>query len=285
MQNSTRRGFLKTVAASAAGLGLASPGIQNVPVPPVPFPQEALRLGIASYSLRELSRPDAIAAIQALGASYVSVKSFHLPYEASPRELAEGRKAFDEAGIEVVSGGVIYLHEEDDDHIRRHFEYAKQCGMPMMVIAPTKATMPRIESFVQEYDIRVAIHNHGPEDEHFPGPADALAVIHDMDPRVGLCVDIGHTARTGVDVPQALAEAGSRLFDVHLKDLRDLSDNSTLCIVGEGAMPVAAIFKQLVAMNFTGTINLEYEIDAENPLPGMQRSMAYARGVLAGLGA
>ena len=141
--------------------------------------------------------------------------------------------------------------------------------MPLMVIAPSVATMPRIERFVQEYDIKVAIHNHGPEDPYFPGPREALPVIGDMDPRVGLCVDLGHTTRTGVDIVEAIAEAGDRVLDVHSKDLRDLMDKDSQCIVGEGAMPMPAIFRQLVDMGYEGYVNLEYEIDASNPLPGM----------------
>lgn len=106
-----------------------------------------------------------------------------------------------------------------------------------------------------------------------------------MDPRVGLCVDVGHTARTGVDVIEALAEAGDRLLDIHMKDLRDLSDKTSQCIVGEGAMPVVGIFRQLMTMNYQGSVNLEYEIDPDDPLPGMKQSFAYMRGVLAGMGA
>jgi sugar phosphate isomerase/epimerase len=278
----SRREFLKTAALGAAALTL--------PAQAVAAERRAtsgatggIKLGVATYSLRELSRADAVAAVKALRARYVSVKSFHLPYESTPDELATGRREFEEAGLEIVGGGVITLQQDDDDHIRTHFEYARACGMPLMVIAPTPTTLPRIERFVRQYDIAVAIHNHGPEDRYFPGPRDALPAIGDMDPRVGLCVDLGHTARTGVDVVESLAEAGDRVLDVHIKDLRDLSDRASQCVVGEGAMPVPAIFRQLEAMGYTGYVNLEYEIDASDPLPGMQRSFAYMRGVLAGL--
>ena len=243
-----------------------------------------IRLGVASYSLRELSRADAIAAIKALRARYVSIKSFHLPYESASDELAAGRREFEDAGLVIVGGGVITLQQEDDDDIRRYFEYARACGMPLVVIAPTPATLPRIERFVREYDIKVAIHNHGPEDQYFPGPRDALPIIRDMDPRVGLCVDLGHTTRTGVDIVETIAAAGDRVLDVHSKDLRDLMDRDSQCVVGEGVMPIAAIFRQLDAMGYEGHVNLEYEIDAADPFPGMQRSFAYMRGVLAGLG-
>jgi len=97
-----------------------------------------------------------------------------------------------------------------------------------------------------------------------------------------LCVDVGHTARTGTDVAKAIVDAGPRVLDVHLKDLRDLRDNKTLCVVGEGAMPIPEIFSALDRVGFAGFANLEYEIDADDPLPGMKLSFAYMRGVRAG---
>lgn len=263
----TRRRFL---AGGAAALGLRPTRLQS----------PAVRLGVASYSLRKLSRKDAIAAIQELETPYVNVKSFHLPYEATKEELISGRREFEQAGLEIVGGGTITLDQDDDDDIRSYFEYAKTCRMPLMVIAPTRETLPRIERFVKEYDIAVAIHNHGPEDPHFPGPNDALPIVREMDPRVGLCVDVGHTARTGVDVVRAIAESRERLFDIHMKDLKNLRVKESQCIVGQGAMPVKDIFRQLAAMRYRGYVNLEYEIDADDPLPGMKLSFTYMRGIL-----
>jgi sugar phosphate isomerase/epimerase len=278
-----RRGFLAAAAAGAAGLPLPV-SFQGIAEPRRAAPPTAIKLGVATYSLRELSRADAIAAVRALRVKYVNIKSFHLPYESTPEELAAGRRAFQDAGLTIVGGGVITLEKDDDDDIRSYFEYARAAGFPLMIIAPTPATLPRIERFVRQYGIGVAIHNHGPEDRYFSGPRDALRVIRDMDPRVGLCVDLGHTARTGVDVVQALAQAGARLLNIHAKDLKDLRDADSQCVVGEGAMPLPAIFRQLVAMGYRGSVDLEYEIDPEDPLPGMQRSFAYLRGLLRGLG-
>ncbi len=293
----SRREFLKTGAAAAAGLALplslsgcgrgaeGSHPSENLGSPePSNAGDGVIKLGVASYSLRELSRADAIAAVQALRTPWVCIKSMHLPYESTPEELAAGRKEFEAAGLTIVGGGVVTLQQDDDDDIRQYFEYARGAGMPLMVIAPTAETLPRIERFVVEYDIAVAIHNHGPTDAHFPAPGDALPIIRDMDPRVGVCVDLGHTTRTGVDIVEAIAEAGDRVLDIHAKDLRDLLAAESQCIVGEGAMPMPAIFEQLVAMDYTGYVNLEYEIDAQNPLPGMLQSFAYMRGVLNGLG-
>jgi sugar phosphate isomerase/epimerase len=280
----SRRAFLKIATVGAVGVaGMPYRAAwARAPFLPTPAPS-SVRLGVASYSLRQLSRTDAIAAILALHARYVNIKSFHQPYESTPDELAAGRSAFEDAGLEIVGGGTITLQQDDDDDIRSYFEYAKLSGMPLMVIAPTPQTLPRIERFVMEYDIKVAVHNHGPEDAYFPGPQDVLPVIRDMDPRVGVCVDVGHTTRTGIDIVEAIELAGARVLDIHMKDLADLSVRESQCIVGEGAMPIPAIFRQLEKMSYRGYVNLEYEIDADDPLPGMKQSFAYMRGVLAGL--
>jgi len=244
-----------------------------------------LKLGVASYSLRQFSRTYAIQAIKSLGTPYVNIKSFHLPYEASPAELAAGKAEFEAAGLEIVGGGTVTMTVDTDEDVRRYFEYARMSGMPLMVIAPTRQTLPRIERFVREYDIAVAIHNHGPTDEHFPGPQDALPVIRDMDPRVGVCLDVGHTARTGIDVAEIAEMCGARLLDLHMKDLTDLTSVESQCVVGEGAIPIGRLLETLDRIGYDGFINLEYEIDASNPLPGMQRSFAFMRGVLDGLDA
>ena len=276
-----RRRFLGTLAGGVVGTALA-PRTAAAGTGRAAIAEDAVSLGVASYSLRNLSRADAIAAIQALDSPWVNIKSFHQPYEGTRAELADGRRAFERAGLQIVGGGTITLAKDDDDDIRSYFEYAKHSGMPLMVIAPIPEAMPRIERFVQTYDIQVAIHNHGPEDGFFPGPRDALKVVEGMDPRVGLCVDLGHTARTGVDVVEAIAEAGDRVLDIHLKDLRDLAVKESQCIVGQGAMPIPAIFRQLERMAYGGYVNLEYEIDVDDPLPGMKESFAYMRGALAG---
>jgi sugar phosphate isomerase/epimerase len=270
-----RRGFL-----AAAGLaGLARPH----PAPAAEEPTEGFKLGVASYSLREYSRALAIRCIQELRTPYVSVKEFHLPYRSSPEELQAGRREFEKAGLKIMSGGNISLQKDDPADIRRYFEYAKMAGMPMMVCAPLHTNLSAIEKLVQEYDIRIAIHNHGPEDKQYPTPQSSLAVVRNMDPRCGICIDCGHSMQAGADVVESIAEAGNRLFDMHIKDLRSADAHSTQCDVGEGVMPIVGIFKQLHKVGYQGCVNLEYEINADNPLPGMKISFAYMRGVLAGL--
>ena len=284
----SRRNFLKVATAGAAGMAFAAPVMGRVENTYAhrPAPKGhgwGVKLGVASYSLRAIKRTEAIAMIKKLRTPYVNIKSYHLPYESTPDELAAGRREFEDAGLIIVGGGNNNIRKDEDAAVRKFFEYAKMSGIPLLVIAPTHEIMPRIEKFVKEYDIKVAIHNHGPEDKHFPAPSDALKVIKDMDPRVGLCIDVGHTARTGIDVVESIAEAGDRMLDMHMKDLKDLMVKESQCNVGEGKMPVAGIFKQLKKMKYSGYVNLEYEINKENPLPGMMQSFAYMRGVLAGM--
>jgi len=276
MFRTDRRGFLSALAAASAAPSAsfaASPG------------ETDLKLGVATYSLREFSRRLAIKMMREMKIDYVSIKEFHLLYTSTPEEIAKAVAEFKAAGLTILSGGVIGMQKNDEGELRRMFEYARMAGMPMMVIAPTRETMPRIEQLVREYNIKVAIHNHGPEDKHFPGAKDGLAVVKDMDPRVGLCIDVGHEARTGADVPASIAMAGSRLLDVHIKDIVEAAGKNRGAVVGQGVLPIAAIFKQLLKMNYQGGVMLEYEIDGDNPGPGMQRSFAYMRGVLAGMAA
>ena len=116
---------------------------------------------------------------------------------------------------------------------------------------PTPETLPRIEKFVKEYDIEIAIHNHGPEDKLWPSPLDILKDIQGMDPRIGCCIDVGHTVRAGTDVVEAIHRVGPRLFDMHMKDLTSFTDKESQVAVGDGKMPVREIFQALTAITLS----------------------------------
>jgi sugar phosphate isomerase/epimerase len=291
-QQVPRRSFVKLAVLGAAGAALGDLGAANVAVAQTVRPvalslarYDGLKLGVASYSLRKFSRQQAIEMTKALGTPYINLKSMHMPYEATAGEIAAARREIESAGLQIVGGGTITFETDTDDGVRKYFDYAKAAGMPLIVGTSKPSMLPRIERFVKQYDIKLAIHNHGPEDSDFPSPYDVLKAVKGMDPRVGLCMDIGHTVRTGTDPVRAAADAGARLLDMHAKDLRDLRIKESQCVVGEGKIPVPALFRQLEAMKYAGYVNLEYEIEEDNPMPGMKQSFAYMRGVLAGLAA
>jgi sugar phosphate isomerase/epimerase len=273
--HTTRRGFLGSAGiAGLAAAGAAAPVIDNA--------AGGFKLGVASYSLREFQRGAAIRMIKEMKTPYVSVKEFHLLYASTPEELARGRKEFENAGLKIVSGGNITLAKNDEADMRKYFEYAKACGMPMIVCAPNHGNLKLLEGMVKEYNIKAAIHNHGPEDKNFPTPQSVLDAVKELDPRVGLCMDLGHSTRAGADVLKSISDAGPRLLDMHIKDLK-VSTDPAETDVGEGVLPIVAVFALLKKVGYTGCVNLEYEINSDAPLTGMLKSFAYMRGVLAGL--
>jgi sugar phosphate isomerase/epimerase len=207
----------------------------------------------------------------------------HLPMD--PQQEAAALSDYTDAGIKLHAAGAIYFAKDEDADIRAKFEYCKRAGIGVIVAGdPAPETLPRIEKFVKEYDIRIAIHNHGPEDKLWPSPLDVLKVVKGMDPRSGCCIDVGHTLRTGTDVVQAIHETGPRLFNVHMKDLTNSESKESQVAVGEGKMPVRRMFEALIATKYQGFVDLEYEVHPDNPMPGVSASFAYMRRVLAGLG-
>ncbi|MDZ4800338.1 MAG: sugar phosphate isomerase/epimerase [Bryobacteraceae bacterium] len=272
----SRRHLIGGSLAAVAGLSAASAASKAED-------ESGFKLGVASYSFRKLSRADAIKAMEALKCSYINIKDFHASMKSTPAELEQARKDFENAGIKILGVGNITLNKPDEGEIRKAFDYAKALNAPVMVMAPTAQTVPMIEKFVKEYNIKAAIHNHGPEDKNFPAPADVLKAVKGMDERMGLCVDIGHTSRAKTNPLEGIRQAGRRLHDIHMKDLADGMNKDSQVEVGDGVMPVAEIFRYLQKVGYKGGAMLEYEIKADAPIPGMIKSFAYMRGVLAGL--
>ncbi len=276
----SRRRFLGAAAGMA---GLSAFGVEDASAL-IEAEPGGIKLGVATYSLRNFDRATAIEMIKKLKVKYVSIKDVHLKIGEPAEETRKGRAEFDAAGLIVTSGGNVDMTKGTSvETLRPQFEYAKNAGLPMMVCAPTKENIKFVEALVKEYNIRIAIHNHGPEDKHFPTPESVLEVVRPLDKRCGLCMDIGHTTRTGTDIVKMAAEAGDRLFDMHFKDLADPTKRESQCDVGDGILPIPALLKQLRKMHYQGCFNLEYEINAKDPMVGMLRSYSYVRGVLAGL--
>lgn len=287
----SRREFLRDGALVGAGLasahGLlgqaARAGAQRRPG--AAAAKMPINLGLCSYTFRNFSRAQLIQYMQQLNVDQLNAKDAkdHLPHDA--KEEVKAIVDYSEAQINLHAAGAIYFTKGTEDDVREQFEYCKRAGVKTMVGGdPTPETLPMIERFAKEYDIKVAIHNHGPEDKLWPSPLDVLKDIKGLDPRIGCCIDVGHTARTGTDVVQAIHEVGPRLLNMHMKDLTDFTRKDSQVAVGEGKMPVPEIFKALQAIGYKGYVDLEYEILPDNPMPGVQKSFAYMREVLAKMG-
>lgn len=277
----SRRDLFRTGALAAAGLVPAYLLEQSQPKSK-PSP---IRLGLASYTFRNFTRAQLTACMKQLKVSQLNAKDVkdHLPMD--PPEEARAIVDYSAAAIKLHAAGAISFQKDEDDDIASKFEYGKRAGIGVIIASdPTPENLPKIEKFAKQYDIRVAIHNHGPENKLWKSPLDVLKAVNRMDPRIGCCIDVGHTARAGSDVIAAVHAAGSRLFNVHMKDLANFHDKESQVAVGEGVMPVRGIFEALIAINYAGFVDLEYEIEPDDPMPGVIRSFAYMRGVLAGMG-
>jgi hypothetical protein len=250
---------------------------------PVPATSSTIRLGIASYTFRKFDQTHLIDFMKQLKCTLLNLKDVHLPM--TPTDQVAPRAAeYRAAGLTLTAAGTIYFDKDDDNDIRAKFDYVKAAGIPIIVGAPTRQVLPRVEKFVKEYDIKMAIHNHGPEDKQWPSPLDVLSAVQSMDKRIGCCIDVGHTMRAGVDPVAAVKKVGPRLHAMHIKDLADGKVKESQVAVGDGVMPVPAIFRALLDIGYQGNVDLEYEINADDPMPGVIKSFAYMRGVIAGMG-
>ncbi len=283
--NFSRRDFVRSGALVAAALAASKDTLAASAGRPPTDERSPIRLGLASYTFRNFNRAPMIGFMKQLNVFELNAKDVkdHLP--ADQQEEAAALAEYAAAGIKLHAAGTIYFPKDEGADIRAKFEYCKRAGISVIVAGdPALETLPRIEKFVKEYDIRFAIHNHGPEDKLWHSPLDVLKAVKGMDPRIGCCIDVGHTVRAGTDVVQAIHEAGPRLFNVHMKDLTNFQSKDSQVAVGDGIIPVRKIFEALVAIKYKGFVDLEYEIHPDDPMPGVISSFAYMRGVLAGLG-
>lgn len=280
----SRRHILQSatlLAAAAAARGadeLLGPAGAEKPEP-VADSWHGLKVGVASYSLRGLKLDAAIAAIQRVGLKYVSIKDVHLPLTSSPAERKAVAAQFTDAGITPLSCGVITM-ENDEANIRAAFEYARDAGIPVIVCHPHLDSFPILDTLVKEFDIKLAIHNHGPESDRFKSPYDALERAEKFDERIGVCIDVGHTARMKVDPAEAIRRCAPRLYDVHLKDVAILDRPNNGVEIGRGLLDVRAMLEALIDVKFAYHAGIEYEKDARDPLPGLAESVGYLHGIV-----
>lgn len=279
MQPMNRRRFLQTGALAAAGLAANK---DAVTVAADADPYRNLKMGVASYSLRKFTLDEAIGMTRELGLKYICLKDVHLPLKTTREQRQEANRKISAAGLVLLGGGVIYMKNQEED-IRNVFQYAKDAGMPTIVCSPHPDALDTVEKMTKEFDIRIAIHNHGPTDKTYPAPQDALKLIRDRDARMGICIDLGHTVRIGADAVAAIKECGSRLYDFHMKDVSAATPKGTEVTIGKGVIDIPAVLKALLEVKFAGHLALEYEPSPENPLPGMKESLAYLRKSFAAL--
>lgn len=273
----SRRNFLRLSGASL--LAVQAPALLSARQPhPPEDPDIPLKLGIASYTFREFNLEDTISMTSRLGIKNLCLKSMHLPLESTPEEIKAKAAKVREAGINLYAGGVIYMTNTEE--VENAFAYAGLAGMKLIVGSPNHELLELCNKKVKETGIRLAIHNHGPGDDKYPTPESVYNLVKDMDPGMGLCVDIGHTVRIGEDPIRETAKYIERVHDIHIKDEDKADPTGNTCEIGRGIIDIPGFLKMLLEKKYSNVVSFEYEKDGNDPLPGLSESVGYVKGVL-----
>lgn len=284
MSTLSRRCLIKSGALAAILPALSPPSFSAWTSPQEPDPWLGLKVGVATYSLRALPIEEAILGVKRVGLKYVSIKNVknHIDLSHSPDERKKRAQMFRDAGITPMSVGNISM-QKGEEEMRQAFQFARDVGVSTIVCAPNQDAIPILDKLVKEFDIRLAIHNHGPEDKSFPSPYDVMRAVEKYDKRIGLCIDVGHTARAGVDPAESIVKCQERLYDIHVKDISAMGNKNTPIEAGRGILDSKAILAALVKIKFQGHVGFEYEKDEKDPIPGLAESVGYNKGLLAGI--
>ncbi len=281
MTNQTRRKFFTIAGMGLAGMA-AGPRIMagKHPSASVLLPVE-VEIGIASYGLRNLTLDEVIEMMKDLQLRKISIKSMHLPFDLSPEEIEKTMMKMRYAGLDPYAAGVIYMTSTEE--VAKAFDYAKTAGFEMIVGVPDYNILDLAEQKVKAYDIRLAIHNHGPDGMPYPSASEAYERIKDLDMRIGICMDVAHIARSGLDPVEEIYLVKDRLYDVHLRDNTANNVEGAACRPGQGNLDLPAIIKALRDIDYQGVYTIEYGIEEDSPLTGTALTVGYIQGLLAAL--
>lgn len=279
----TRRSFLHKGILGVAATTLASiPSVYAEPFKlesdkrkPDPF-----KLGIAGYSFINFNLDESLKMMKKVDVHYLCIKDFHLPYKSTAEEIAAFHAKLKENGVTGYAVGPIYTKTKQE--IDDAFDYAKRVGVDLVIGIPLHADLDYVAQKTKEYNIRYAIHNHGPEDKLYPSAESIYNLIKNLDNRVGICFDMGHNKRDGRDSVADFQKFSKRIFDMHLKNVTAATKDGSTCELGRGIIDIPAYVKMLRKVNYTGSCSLEYEKDMKEPLAGIAESIGYFKGVCDG---
>ena len=275
----SRRTFLKLAGTGVLAAGASS--IYSFPDIPVSGNKSSasFTIGMAGYTFREFNVEKTIEMMKRIEVSNLSLKDFHMPMNSTQEEINAVISKFKSAGINVYTVGVVYMKTQES--VDQAFEYAKMAGVRLIVGAPDYELLPYVEKKIKAYDFKLAIHNHGPDNPLYPNAKDIWNHIKDLDARIGICIDIGHTTRDGQDVSEDLLKYKSRIYDIHVKDVDKASKEGKTVEMGRGIIDIPKVVDTLRKIKYTGSCSLEFEKDMKDPLPGIAESIGYFKGVIA----
>jgi inosose dehydratase len=237
------------------------------------------KIGMAGYTFKDISIDKTIEMMNRINVKYLSIKEIQLPQTSTQEEISALKKKFADKGITIYTGGVIYMKTKEAVDVA--FDYGKKLGVNMLVCAPDYPLLGYVEQKVKETNIRVALHNHGPDNPLYPNATDIWNHIKNMDARMGICLDIGHTTRDGQDPSVDMKRYFKRIFDIHIKDVTAANKTGNTCEMGRGIIDLPKFVATLKSLKYRGVCSLEFEKDSKDPLPGIAESIGYLNGVIA----
>jgi len=239
---------------------------------------EKFKVGMAGYTFLKFDIDIALATMKRTDVHYLCIKDFHLPMASTDEQIADFHAKLKASGVTGYAVGPIYMKSEKD--IDNAFEYAKRVGVKLIIGVPNYDLLPYVDKKVKEYDFRLAIHLHGPDIATYPDAEDVWNHVKDLDPRIGMCLDIGHDTRNGKDPVADLKKYQSRVFDIHIKDVTGTTKLGYSLEVGRGVINFPAFVKMLRKVGYSGVCSLEHEKDMGDPFMGIAESIGYFRGVI-----
>ncbi len=262
------------LAFSASAQNQQRPGEQ-----PPPETNEPFKVGMAGFTFVRFDLDKTLETMKKTDVHYLCIKDFHLPLESTHKEIADFHSKLEAQGVKGYAVGPLYMKTEEE--VDKAFDYAKRVGVKLIVGVPTYELLPYVSQKVKEYDFHYAIHIHGPDIELFPDADDVWENVKDLDPRLGMCLDIGHDTRNGKDPVEDLRKYHSRVFDIHIKDVTGDTKQGYSVEIGRGIIDMPAFVNLLREVEYTGVCSLEHEKNMDNPFMGIAESIGYFRGVIA----
>lgn len=281
---SSRRSFIqKSVLGLAGTAALPLLGRSALAGDAVRSDKEvSLQVGMAGFTFAKFDIEKSISMMKRVNVTNLSLKDFHLPINSTPEKIQSVLAQFKDGGINIYAVGVIYMKSKEA--VDEAFEYAKKVGVSLIVGVPNPELLDYTEEKVKATNIRIAIHNHGPEDKLYPSPKNVYDQIKDRDEKMGLCIDIGHSTRAGQNPASAVLEYNKRVFDLHIKDVSAAVKDGKAIEIGRGVIDFPALVKALNKIKYKGYCSLEFEKDMSDSLPGIAESAGYFKGVIRTIG-
>jgi len=275
----SRRKFLKLAGTGVLAAGASSlHTLSGMPVS-VDKTINTFSIGMAGFTFREFTIQKTIEMMKRIGVTNLSLKDFHMPMNSTLEQINAVLEKFKTAGINVYTVGVVYMKTQES--VDQAFEYAKMAGVKMIVGAPDYVLLPYVEKKIKTYDFKMAIHNHGPDNPLYPNATDIWNHIKDLDARIGICIDIGHTTRDGQDPSDDIMKYKSRIYDIHIKDVDKAAKEGKAIEMGRGIINIPKVVDTLRKIKYSGSCSLEFEKDMKDPLAGIAESIGYFKGVMA----